>query len=75
MENHSLGPIRSGPVDYLAEAAPYALHGLKERLTVLSRGAISNDLALAIALVRGAPVLSIDLGKGEPAINSAPSPH
>jgi len=63
MGNHSHGPIHGGPVDYLAEAVPYALRGLKERLTVLSRGAIRNDLALAIALVRGAPVLSIDVGK------------
>ena len=63
MGNHSYGPIHRGPVDYLAEAAPYALRGLKERLTVLSRGAIRNDLALTIALARGAPVLSIDLGK------------
>jgi hypothetical protein len=63
VSNRSHAPIHGGPVDYLAEAAPYALRGLKERLTVLSRGAIRNDLALAIALARGAPVLSIDLRK------------
>ena len=63
MGNHSYRPIHGGSVDYLAEAAPHALRGLKERLTVLSRGAFRNDLALAIALARAAPVLSIDLGQ------------
>ncbi len=51
--------IDEGPLDYAAEAAPQALRGLEERLTVVSRGAIRNEVALAIALARGAPVLSL----------------
>ena len=51
--------IDEGPLDYAAEAAPHALRGLTERLTVVSRGAIRNDVALKIALARGAPVLSL----------------
>ena len=55
-------PIRridEGAVDYAAEAAQQALRGLTERLTVLSRGTIRNETALAIALQRAAPVLSL----------------
>ena len=52
--------IDEGPVNYAADAAPHALRGLTERLTVISRGTIRNEVALTIALARGAPVLSID---------------
>ena len=52
--------IDEGPVKYAADAAPHALRGLTERLTVISRGTIRNEVALTIALARGAPVLSID---------------
>ena len=58
--NHSHRPLRAGPVDYLVEAAPHALRELKERLIVISRGVLRNEIALAIALIRGAPVLSIN---------------
>lgn len=58
--NHSHRPPHGGPVDYLAEAAPHALRGLRERLTVIDRGVLQNEIALAIALGRGAPVLSIN---------------
>jgi hypothetical protein len=51
--------IDEGPLDYAAEAAHHALKGLAERLTVVSRGAISNELTLKIALARGAPVLTL----------------
>ena len=51
--------IDEGPVDYAADAAPHALRGLTERLTVVSRGTIRNEVALTIALARGAPVLSM----------------
>jgi len=61
---HGVWRIDEGPLDYAAEAAPHALGGLAERLTVVSRGAIRNEVALAIALARGAPVLS--LGPREP---------
>ena len=56
------GPRRddAGSLDYAADAAPQALRGLAERLAVVTRGAIANDMALAIALARGVPVLSID---------------
>ena len=39
-----------------------------ERLAVVTRGAVGNDIALAIALARGVPVLSIDTrerGRGD----------
>ena len=58
--NHSHRSPHGGPVDYLAEAAPHALRGLRERLTVIDRGVLQNEIALAIALGRGAPVLSIN---------------
>jgi hypothetical protein len=58
--NHSRWPLHGGPVDYLAEAAPHALRELRERLIVISRGVLRNEIALAIALIRGAPVLSIN---------------
>ena len=37
-----------------------ALRGLRERLTVIDRGVLQNEIALAIALDGGAPVLSIN---------------
>jgi hypothetical protein len=58
-EGEAIGRIDEGPVDYAAEAAHHALKGLAERLTVVSRGAIRNEVALRIALARGAPVLSL----------------
>ena len=48
---------------YAADAAPQALRGLTERLAVVTRGVLGNDIALAIALARGVPVLSIEPGK------------
>ena len=58
----------TGPVNYAADAVPQALRGLTERLAVVTRGAVGNDIALAIALARGVPVLSIDTrerGRGD----------
>ena len=60
--NHSHRPLRGGSVDYLAEAAP---HALRERLTVISGGVLRNKIALAIALGRGVPLLSINLSERE----------
>lgn len=57
--NDRIQQIDEGPAEYTAEAAPHALRGLTERLTVISRGTIRNEVALAIALARGAPVLSL----------------
>ena len=51
--------IDEGPVDYAADAAHHALKGLAKRLTVVSRGAIRNEVELAVALARFAPVLSL----------------
>ena len=51
--NEPIRRIEEGPADYAAEAAPHALRGLTERLTVVSRGTIRNEVALAIALARG----------------------
>jgi len=51
--------IDQGPLYYAVDAAPHALRGLTERLTVISRGTIRNEVALAIALARRAPVLSL----------------
>ena len=65
---HGVSPNRTGPVNYAAGAAPQALRGLTERLAVVTRGAVGNDIALSIALARGVPVLSIDLrerGRGD----------
>jgi hypothetical protein len=56
--------IDEGAVDYAAEAAPLALRGLTERLTVVSRGTIRNETALAIALARATPVLSLGAREG-----------
>ena len=50
----------AAPLAYAADAAPQALRGLTERLVVISRPTVANDIALAIALARGVPVLSID---------------
>ena len=58
----------TGPINYAADAVPQALRGLTERLAVVTRGAVGNDIALAIALARGMPVLSIDTrerGRGD----------
>ena len=57
--NKRIRRIDEGPVDYAADATPHALRGLSERLTVVSRGTIRNEVALAIALARGVPVLSL----------------
>jgi len=57
--NERIPRTDEGPVDYAADAAPHALRGLTERLTVVSRGIIRNEVALAIALGRGTPVLSL----------------
>ncbi len=62
--------VDQGPADYAPEAAPQALAGLAERLTVMGRGAIRDDLALRIALVRATPVLSL----GPRARAAGPSP-
>jgi hypothetical protein len=50
----------AAPLAYAADAAPQALRGLTERLVVISRPTVANDVALAIALARGVPLLSID---------------
>ncbi len=41
------------------DALPQALQGLKERLVVVSRGAVGDRLALAIAATRGVPALRL----------------
>jgi hypothetical protein len=51
----------AGPrLAFADDALPQALQGLKERLAVVSRGAVGNRLALAIAATRGVPALSVD---------------
>jgi hypothetical protein len=51
----------AGPrLAFADDALPQALQGLKERLAVVSRGAVGNRFALAIAATRGAPTLSVD---------------
>jgi len=79
--NERVRRIDEGPADYAAEAAPHALRGLTERLTVVSRGTIRNEVALAIALARGAPVLQplpkasrAQLLRGRPPQATRPSP-
>ncbi len=42
------------------DALPQALQRLKERLAVVSRGAVGNRIALAIAATRGVPALSVE---------------
>jgi len=51
--------VERGPLDYASDAAPHIPAGLTERLIVVTRGAIRDDLTLATALARGVPVLSL----------------
>jgi hypothetical protein len=41
------------------EALPQALQALRERMAVVSRGAVANRIALTIAATRGLPTLSV----------------
>jgi hypothetical protein len=55
-----LSTHRAGAPAADIDGLPPDLHGLGERLAVLSRGAAQDRLALAIAAARGVPTLSID---------------